>query len=1105
MKKKLTPSESNDIKEITLYNFATIRDPEYVSKEDLKSNIHFICFDKKLASDSKNSIQDFDKKSFLDFEKLNIKNAKNNKIYDQIILNKFFDRILYLYKSKSDNFYEINKLLIGEDHGDENNIKLSSDQERELQLKIWLSFVYNLKYGTDFKQKEIATNLLRYFHLKKHRNLIDDENKEERFQNLDQLINAQIVIPEDLFPKSETFFYGEKNKLKDENLEHTAKQHTLNVLYLRKKIFEDLNEEISPLLDNDINRLKKEIEIYEKNNYDFKDSQSNRYFASIEFIREKAYFLLTSTVLNDNSRKDEIEEALLTIDYWEINKGQKVTKYKKINFSRESFINHSVFSAFDAFFDLFQTDTEHNLISQPASAAEAEKKYQFSIEITFRSEEERTINNKLVWQHKEFLRYEARGYCNEKDSYGKAFKPSGYGIQMLGIADYRRVVSTISRYIPAEVAHIENLMASEFREKVTTKETTTEITEFESSETETEKLNETSTNDRFQMQNEVARILNDQRTNNVNSNVSVGGQGYSATLSTGNSATNSKEESNKQAVTEAQEITNKAVEKIVSKVKREKTTKITEKFIDVNKYGFDNRGNKEHVSGVYRHINAVYRNRIHNYGRRLMIEFSIPEPALIHKLATRIDDTKLYDELKKYKAPNDPSKMLKSIDDINESNYLNFSIAFDITLDAPPTTFQYIMPKQQSGKAFYCGPRKQLSVDFTNPNNSNYLPINDLIPKNYKLQDYILSSFSLGSGLLEFNTDFGVIILPGGVGFLKLAIGNLEYLIETYTGDGSRHTIPPRKIDKYNILPDNNGYKFYLSGRKIDECWIDSVDIEFKPKEEAIYRWRKKCFDEIYADYDKKNKQYEIDVKAVIQKYKDEVINSIKIENEKYNQQDSHFREIEINTLKRNCLSYLIDEQSKENVIRKFGTNLIRNRNSFESVYVEKAHDLDEYTAFVRFLEQAFEWENMSYTFYPYYWGDEKSWKENYNEESGNVLHKAFLQAGMARVIVTVRPKFENAVNMYMTTGKIWMGGNLPVYGSALFVSIANELKSDEKYIVEDEWESVLPTGLIALQSSGVAINQSGLPNLDYQGDLGQIQDNSAKLPTKRNKFLGLF
>ena len=151
----------------------------------------------------------------------------------------------------------------------------------------------------------------------------------------------------------------------------------------------------------------------------------------------------------------------------------------------------------------------------------------------------------------------------------------------------------------------------------------------------------------------------------------------------------------------------------------------------------------------------------------------------------------------------------------------------------------------------------------------------------------------------------------------------------------------------------------------------------------------------------------------------------------------------------------------------------------------------------------------MSYSFYPYYWGDKDSWKANYNEDYEDQTFKAFMQAGMARVIVTVRLGWEEAVNLYMTTGKIWQGGNLPVYGSSLFVSIDKELKENTNYIVDDEWETVLPTNLIALQSSGVAILQNGLPDLEKYGGLGGVENNSEKLPTnlpkKRKKIFGIF
>ncbi|MCU0351749.1 MAG: hypothetical protein MUF43_13130 [Flavobacterium sp.] len=66
----------------------------------------------------------------------------------------------------------------------------------------------------------------------------------------------------------------------------------------------------------------------------------------------------------------------------------------------------------------------------------------------------------------------------------------------------------------------------------------------------------------------------------------------------------------------------------------------------------------------------------------------------------------------------------------------------------------------------------------------------------------------------------------------------------------------------------------------------------------------------------------------------------------------------------------------------------------------------------------------------------------------------------------------------YLTTGQIWLGGQMPVLGNPLYLSIVDELKEQE-YTVEETWTTTLPTQLIALQKSGVAVDAEGLPTLD--------------------------
>ncbi|MCA6423587.1 MAG: hypothetical protein IM568_12340 [Flavobacterium sp.] len=104
----------------------------------------------------------------------------------------------------------------------------------------------------------------------------------------------------------------------------------------------------------------------------------------------------------------------------------------------------------------------------------------------------------------------------------------------------------------------------------------------------------------------------------------------------------------------------------------------------------------------------------------------------------------------------------------------------------------------------------------------------------------------------------------------------------------------------------------------------------------------------------------------------------------------------------------------------------------------------------------------------------------------------------MARVIVTVKPGFEDAVMHYMAFGQIWNGGQMPVLGNPLYLSIVDELKEQE-YAIEETWTTTLPTNLIALQKSGVAVYAEGLPTLDTceaQKDLPLVK-NGAKLGVK--------
>jgi hypothetical protein len=126
---------------------------------------------------------------------------------------------------------------------------------------------------------------------------------------------------------------------------------------------------------------------------------------------------------------------------------------------------------------------------------------------------------------------------------------------------------------------------------------------------------------------------------------------------------------------------------------------------------------------------------------------------------------------------------------------------------------------------------------------------------------------------------------------------------------------------------------------------------------------------------------------------------------------------------------------------------------------------LQKWGAVTAFFERAFEWEYLMYLYYPYFWGRQAKWGELILIQDLDPQFEAFLKAGAARVVIPVRPGFEAALAHYHETGDVWMGEELPDMFSEQYVSIIAEIKGrnstpGEEVCVE-EWEVRLPTTLV--------------------------------------------
>ncbi|HSS21234.1 MAG TPA: hypothetical protein VLL54_14265 [Pyrinomonadaceae bacterium] len=647
------------------------------------------------------------------------------------------------------------------------------------------------------------------------------------------------------------------------------------------------------------------------------------------------------------------------------------------------------------------------------------------------------------------------------DAYGKTYTPKSVGITQLGVADYQRVVSHVIRYEAAEVAHIENLMAREYKEKVVTKEHITEVTDFESLETETEKLNDSTSAERFQMQTEIAKMQHEDNKNSLDARLSYNsGTGTSLDINYANSTATSREESNRQATTTAKELTNRAMERIVSRIKTERTQKVTNRLMDVAKQGFDNRGSSDHVSGVYRYVNAIYKNEIESYGRRLAYEFAIPEPSKLYRLGMAANaETNNLETMKKPIDPrtirldpvNYPDRYL-NWDQIDIANYLIIAGGYNADVTPSPEETKIGTVTASGGS-----------------------PVEVTVADGYLAEGCVCSiGYSRNDvpGLTQPDYDL----------WLNASVEGIPVV------DKDTHSSALRSASSKTVVSNTIAFapaipgKFSLIFNKSRYIDIGGITIVFNQaidrNSDLFKKWQREVFKQIVDAYEKQIDQYREKVSAIKQAAKGT-----------YEANPLNYRQIEQTILRMNCISYLMAPYGmfqnrnfgKQDLYKQYDPDPTK---EFESTRVNRADDsgLDEYAAFVKFLEQAFEWNIMSYNFYPFYWAGEDSWKTLYQADYDDPIFKSFMQTGMARVVVTVRPGFEFAVLLYMITGKIWANGHVPVYDDPLYVSMANELK-DPPYTIADHWETVLPTNLIALQRSGAIVNAHGLPNFEHKED----------------------
>ncbi|MEJ2469476.1 MAG: hypothetical protein P8Y51_10565, partial [Campylobacterales bacterium] len=220
------------------------------------------------------------------------------------------------------------------------------------------------------------------------------------------------------------------------------------------------------------------------------------------------------------------------------------------------------------------------------------------------------------------------------DLFPKALGSEGavfpHPVRSIGVADLMVLKQHIKRYEPIEIAHVENIMAHETRERTHRALQRFEETFSQEVESKLEREQELETTERFELNRESERTQREDQKYGFDLNIS-GKYGPTVEFQTGfdMEISTSTEETQRSATNYAREVVDRSLERIEERVRTERVRKIIRENEERNLHRFENE-TPDSARGIYQFLDRIYEAQVFNYGKRQMFDLIIPEPASFH-------------------------------------------------------------------------------------------------------------------------------------------------------------------------------------------------------------------------------------------------------------------------------------------------------------------------------------------------------------------------------------------------------------------------------------------------------------------------------------------
>jgi hypothetical protein len=586
--------------------------------------------------------------------------------------------------------------------------------------------------------------------------------------------------------------------------------------------------------------------------------------------------------------------------------------------------------------------------------------------------------------------------------------PEGHGeARILGIADLLIVEQDLSHYKLGEIAHVENVLKSEVRERELRSTKRREETIVSETEETTVKETELNNSERFDLHTESQQIINEDTSVQAGVTVSASyGPSVDVTANFNYTNTSSQQDSQSASSNFARETTSRAINRLEKRTLERRTVVNFEELVEINKHGFDNKTGTTNISGIYRWLDKYYDAQIVNYGKRLMLEFIVPEPAAFLRLALTNQPvtgiTAVKPDVPGYCLPDTKTFVSLKPEDICRHNYMFWAGKYEAKdVTAPPSA----MSLSTAGSSV---------ADITKTQSVN--------GEDIKLSSSYLENLNIAEGYIPqtaYINFFGETQkFDPKETIIQIQDQQIRY-VEPF--DDKLITLQAVKTDKIPVSINTTGWHNY----EILVTVVSTLSTE------KYQEWQLATFIAVMTAYNEQKARFDNEVNAArIQAD----LSGIKGKNPAIN------RETEKTELKKSCISLLTGQRfDLFNAVTHKAPPLGYPEIDFAEAKAEGPY--------IQFFEQAFEWNNVTYVFYPYFWSKKEDWLTLAQIDDTDPLFARFLQAGAARVQLPVRLGFEKSILHYLELGEIWNGEGVLVNttggeANALHVSVLEELKT---------------------------------------------------------------